>query len=71
MKCASCSSHELGDFSAEIMIHCVGIDSTNYPGVLLFPKLVVCLACGASQFVIPEAELRELMGCSRNNPPAA
>jgi hypothetical protein len=34
-----------------------GID---YPTVWLFPKLVVCLDCGFTEFLIPETELQRL-----------
>ena len=71
MKCAKCSSHGLADFSAEVMIHGIGSENINFPGVMIFPKLLVCLACGSSQFVIPEAELLELIRSRISNPPAA
>jgi len=69
MKCTNCSSNALAEFSAEIMVHCVGIENINFPGVLIFPKLLVCLECGSTQFVIPQAELQQLIQCSRKNSP--
>jgi hypothetical protein len=72
MMCANCSLSALAEFPAEIMIHCVGTEKINFPGVLMFPKLFVCLECGSTQFVIPQAELPQLIRCSRKNrPPAA
>jgi hypothetical protein len=72
MKCAKCSSNDLAEFSTEMMIHCIGIENVNFPGVLIFPRVLACLECGASQFVIPQAELPQLVRCSRKNvPPAA
>ena len=32
----------------------------SIPTVLLFPRLLVCLDCGTTQFVIPGAELKTL-----------
>ena len=69
MNCAHCSSNALAEFPAEIMVHCVGIENINFPGVLIFPKLLVCLECGSTQFVIPQAELQQLTQCSRKNSP--
>ena len=69
MKCANCSLDALAAFSAEIMIHCVGVENRDFPGVLIFPKLLVCLECGRTQFAIPQAELQQLIQCSRKSSP--
>src|SRR5271169_3915788 len=45
---------------AETVIHFPGLQGLDKPIVWVFPKLVVCFACGASLFAIPEAELRQL-----------
>lgn len=65
MNCSKCTSRALAEFSAETMVHCSGIENKDFPGLLLFPELLVCLECGSTQFVIPESELRQLIGCSR------
>lgn len=35
------------------------------PHVFLFPKVVVCLDCGFTEFSIPETELRQLAESDR------
>jgi hypothetical protein len=41
-------------------IHVRGLKNIDKPVVWLFPELVVCLDCGAAEFAVPEAELRQL-----------
>ncbi len=60
MSCPSCASLNEAEFTAEINIHFSGLASVNDPGVLAFPKVLVCLDCGASRFTTTEAQLREL-----------
>jgi hypothetical protein len=60
MRCASCCSEKQGEFSAEMIIHFRGLKHLDNPGVWLFPKLLVCLDCGVSQFIVPGAELASL-----------
>jgi hypothetical protein len=57
MHCKSCGSVNQKKFNAEICIHFPDIDK---PVVWLFPEVVVCLDCGTAEFVVPEAELRQL-----------
>jgi len=42
------------------MIHFSGLKHLSNPGVLVFPRLLVCLDCGVSQFALPERELGQL-----------
>jgi hypothetical protein len=42
------------------MIHPTGFKNVANPGILVFPKLLVCFDCGVSQFTLSEAELRQL-----------
>jgi hypothetical protein len=60
MACRSCESENQTEFGAEINIHFPGRKGLDKPAVLVFPKLVVCLDCGFTQFTIPETELRLL-----------
>ena len=55
--CTSCSSIRQAEFGAEINIHFRGLQNIEHPGVLVFPKILVCLDCGFSRFTAPEAEL--------------
>jgi hypothetical protein len=43
-----------------MIIHLTGLKNVNNPGVLLFPRLLVCLDCGFMQYKVPGAELRLL-----------
>jgi hypothetical protein len=56
--CKSCGSENLAQLAGEVMIHFSGVRNQFKPGVLVFPKLAICLHCGASQFALPEAELK-------------
>ena len=56
MSCASCASVNEAEFTAEMMIHFSGIRNIDRPGVLVFPKVSVCLDCGVSRFTIAEKE---------------
>ena len=56
MSCKSCQSNNQHQFSAEINIH----PSAFEGGIFVFPKLVVCLNCGFTEFLLPETELRLL-----------
>jgi hypothetical protein len=45
------------EFCAEMMVHVGGIKELDNPGVMLFPKVLVCLDCGFAQFQVPRIEL--------------
>jgi hypothetical protein len=60
MYCALCESRNQAEFTAEMMIHLSGLRNIDRPGVLVFPKVWVCLDCGSSRFSTPETELRAL-----------
>lgn len=55
--CSSCHSTNRDTFNAEIAIHFPGLKGLNKPIVWVFPKLLVCLNCGCSEFTVPEKEL--------------
>jgi hypothetical protein len=57
MSCLLCGSGNEAEFTAEMLIHFCGLRNIDKPSVGLFPKLLVCLDCGASQFTVPESEL--------------
>jgi hypothetical protein len=60
MPCLSCGSKKQAEFSAEMLIHFVGLKNLDKPGVWLFPKLLVCLDCGFLQSTVPAPELTSL-----------
>jgi uncharacterized Zn finger protein len=65
MSCPHCSFNNQQEFVAEINIHFGGLKNIDCPGLLVFPKLVVCLHCGFSWFTVLEDELALLAMCSR------
>ena len=60
MACRSCRSENQSELVAEINIHFPGRRGLDKPAVVVYPKLVVCLDCGFTQFMLPETELRTL-----------
>ena len=60
MACRSCGSGNQTQFVAEINIHFSELRNLNKPAVFVFPKLVVCVDCGFTEFTIPETELHLL-----------
>ena len=57
MYCASCQSSNQAEFTTEMMIHFSGVKNIDKPGVLVFPKVLVCLDCASSRFTIPGTDL--------------
>jgi hypothetical protein len=60
MSCRSCGSNNQTLFGSETIIHFSGLKNVDKPTVMVFPKIMVCLDCGLTEFTIPEAELRLL-----------
>ncbi len=60
MSCRSCHSGNQSNFGSELCIHFPGLKGLDKPLVWSFPKLVVCLDCGFTEFTIEKAELRAL-----------
>jgi hypothetical protein len=60
MTCKSCTSTNHLRFSAEINVHFGGWEGLKKPGVLVFPKLLVCMDCGFTEFAMPKTELEKL-----------
>ena len=57
MSCKSCQSQSQRNFNGEIAIHFPGLKDLDKPIVWVFPKLLVCLDCGFTEFLVPETEL--------------
>ena len=60
MQCKSCGSHNQTEFNAEINVHFPGLKNVDKPAVLVFPKLLLCLDCGFTEFTLSESELHLL-----------
>ncbi len=60
MPCKACGSVNQKKFSAEMGIHFPGLKNIDKSTVWAFPEFVVCLDCGAAEFTLPAAELRQL-----------
>jgi hypothetical protein len=41
-------------------LHFPGRENLDKPGIFVFPKVLVCLDCGSSQFAVSESELAVL-----------
>ena len=60
MACKRCDSGNQRTFNGEVAIHFPGLNALDKPIVFVFPKLVVCVQCGLTEFTVPERELRLL-----------
>lgn len=60
MACDICHSPNQRAFPAEINIHFPGIRGLDKPSVFVFPRLLVCLDCGHTAFMIDKSGLRAL-----------
>lgn len=67
MSCLICGLGNQVEFSVETIIHLGGLKNLDKSGVMLFPKVLVCLDCGFSQFTVPKAELALLASDSPNS----
>jgi Zn ribbon nucleic-acid-binding protein len=61
MSCKSCQSQNQRNLNGEIAIHFPGLKGLDKPIMWVFPRLVVCLDCGFTEFAIPKTELRQLV----------
>ena len=60
MACRSCGSYAQSEFGAEINIHFPGRSGLDKPAILVFPKLLICLDCGFTEFAVSEIDLQRL-----------
>jgi hypothetical protein len=60
MSCRSCTSSNQTQFGSEVVIHFSGLKNIDTPTVMVFPKIMVCLDCGLTEFFVPEEGLRRL-----------
>ena len=61
MACKRCTSDSQRAFNSEVAIHFPGLKGLDEPIVWSFPKLLVCLECGFTEFTVPERELSVLV----------
>lgn len=61
MYCPSCTSNRQAEFSAEVNLHFRGFGYLDEPGILAFPKVLVCLDCGLSRFTTTKPQLARLV----------
>ena len=60
--CQQCGSSNQSKFAAEVAVRSPKLkDPDNLP-LLVFPQLLVCLDCGATEFKFSDEELRLLSG---------
>jgi len=62
MQCKVCGSRNPTEFNAEVNVHFPGLKNLDKPAVLVFPKLLLCLDCGFTEFTLKEDELLLLGG---------
>ena len=60
IECPACFSKQQKLFNGEVAVHFPGLDGLHKPIVWVFPKMTVCMDCGAAQFRVPERELQVL-----------
>ncbi len=55
-----CASPNHRKYISEMGIRSPGLKHIDVAPVWVFPEVVVCFECGTAEFVVPEAELRQL-----------
>lgn len=60
MACKSCGAPNQNALSAEMAIHVPGLENLDRPAVWLFPRILVCMDCGFSEFLVPEDKFQFL-----------
>jgi hypothetical protein len=61
MSCTRCLSLHQTELNTEINLHFRSLPNLGDPGILVFPRVLVCLDCGLSQFVMEPRELAQIM----------
>jgi hypothetical protein len=57
MPCKKCGSEHQAEYGSEINVHAPAGNDLDKEALLLFPKLLVCLKCGFTEFTLSESEL--------------
>ena len=58
--CKSCGATNQNSLSAEMAIHVPGIENLDRPTLWVFPRIVVCMNCGFSEFFISKDKLQSV-----------
>ena len=70
--CSYCGADRVQTVNGEVALHLTGIENLDKPATFVFPKVLVCLDCGASHFVIPgearQSLARNSIGASDGRP---
>ena len=61
MSCTRCLSLHQTELNTEMNLHFRGLTFVGDPGIFVFPRVLVCLDCGLSQFVVAERELSQIV----------
>ena len=59
--CKSCQLENQHTFNGEVAIHFPGPKGLDKPIVFVYPKLLVCMNCGFTEFAVPETGLRQVV----------
>jgi hypothetical protein len=62
--CIYCGTEHMQMLNGEVALHFAGIENIDKPATFIFPKILLCLDCGAAHFVIPDATRISLMRTS-------
>jgi hypothetical protein len=57
MPCKKCGLEHQREYTSEMNVHFQQQSDFDRQAVLLFPKLLVCLECGFTEFTISQSEL--------------
>ena len=71
MPCRLCGSESLRDFDTEVNLHPRSQKTVDYPSLLIFPELRVCLRCGLTEGLISPIELKAIQDLDSSSPPKA
>jgi predicted nucleic-acid-binding Zn-ribbon protein len=66
MPCRKCGSEQQAEYGSEINVYSPVHDNLDKDALLLFPKLLVCLKCGFTEFTLSESELPLLSDRARH-----
>jgi hypothetical protein len=66
-RCRVCNTVTQTEFPAEISIHFPGYANLTKPTVWLFPRLLVCLHCGFTEFRVEDKDLQKLKGSDQHS----